>query len=60
MALIILCVFRGTSTEITSWYMTKNKAYGGLSPREYLRGKDWAERTSVGVDALIDHGVLKP
>jgi len=46
--------------EITSWYMTKNKAYGGLSPREYLRGKDWAERTSVGVDALIDHGVLKP
>jgi hypothetical protein len=46
--------------EITSWSMTKNKAFGGLSPREYLRGKDWAERTRVGLDALIQHGVLKP
>jgi hypothetical protein len=25
--------------EITSWSMTKNKAFGGLSPREYLRAK---------------------
>jgi hypothetical protein len=45
--------------EITSWYMTKNKDYGGLTPREFLRGKDWAERTQVGLDALTMHGVLK-
>jgi len=29
-------------------------------PREYLRGKDWAIRTQIGMDALILHGVLKP
>lgn len=46
--------------EITGWYMRPNKAYGGLSPREYLRGKSWAERSRVGLDALIQHKVLKP
>lgn len=45
---------------ITAWYMTKNRKYGGLSPREYLRGKDWAERLKVGREALIKFGVLKP
>jgi hypothetical protein len=46
--------------EITSWYMTKNKDYGNVSPREYLRGKGWDERTRVGLDALTKYGVLKP
>jgi hypothetical protein len=46
--------------EITGWYMTGNEDYGGLSPRDYLRGKDWEERTKVGLRALIRHGVLKP
>jgi hypothetical protein len=46
--------------EITGWYMTKNKAYGGPSPRAYLRGKGWDDRTSVGLDALAKFGVLKP
>jgi hypothetical protein len=46
--------------DITSWYGTRNKDFGGLAPRDYLRGKDWAERRRVGLDALIDHGVLKP
>jgi hypothetical protein len=48
--------------EITAWYGTKNfsEKYGGLSPREYLRGRDWEERMSVGREALILHGVLKP
>jgi hypothetical protein len=45
--------------EITSWYMTKNENYGGRSPRDYLRGKDWDERWRVGVEALIRQGVLK-
>jgi hypothetical protein len=46
--------------EITGWHMTKSKNYGGLPPREYLRGKDWATRMQIGIDALILHGVLKP
>ena len=46
--------------EITGWYMTKNDAYRGVSPRDYLRGKAWADRIGVGLDALILHGVLKP
>jgi hypothetical protein len=46
--------------EITGWYQTGNKEFGGLSPRDYLRGKTWEERTSVGLGALIDHEVLRP
>ncbi|MGE0564707.1 MAG: hypothetical protein AB7O50_09355 [Pseudolabrys sp.] len=46
--------------EITGWYMTKNENFGGLSPREYLRDKDWAERRRVGLLALVEKGVLKP
>jgi hypothetical protein len=46
--------------EITSWYMTKNRAYQNLPPRVYVRDKDWATRRSVGLDGLIEHGVLKP
>jgi hypothetical protein len=46
--------------EITGWFGKPNKDYQGLSPRDYLRGKDWAERTIVGRDALIEHEVLKP
>jgi hypothetical protein len=45
--------------EITSWFMTLNKDYDGLSPREYLRGKSWVERYRVGLKALIIFGVLK-
>lgn len=46
--------------DITGWYMTKNDRFGGLSPREYLSGKDWDERYRVGIEALIDFGILKP
>lgn len=46
--------------EITAWYMKGNDDYGGLSPREYLRDKDWNMRRRVGLDALIRFGVLKP
>jgi hypothetical protein len=45
---------------INSWYQTKNKAYGEMSPRDYLRGKSWDERLRVGHSALIKFGVLKP
>jgi hypothetical protein len=46
--------------DITSWYQTKNAEYGGMRPRDYLRGKTWEERRQVGMDALIRTGVLKP
>jgi hypothetical protein len=45
--------------EITGWYMTSNRRFGDLSPREYLRGKSWDEKRRVGLDALVDFGVLK-
>lgn len=46
--------------EISDWYQTQNKDYGGLSPRDYLRGKSWDERYRLGIQKLIDFGVLEP
>jgi hypothetical protein len=46
--------------DISAWYSTKNKDFGGLSPRDYLRGKSWDRRREIGLDALRDHGVLGP
>lgn len=46
--------------EITGWYARRHRSYGGLSPREYLRGKSWEERMKVGLEAMIEHGVLEP
>jgi hypothetical protein len=45
--------------EISSWYSTPNGEYKGMSPREYLRGKNWEERRNFGIKALKDFGVLK-
>jgi len=56
----LVLISRFKHWEITGWYMTRNKDYDGLPPRDYLRGKDWDERTRVGLRALIQHGVLKP
>jgi hypothetical protein len=36
-----------------------NKDFGGLSPRDYLRDKDWDEQMRVGLDLLRDRKVLK-
>lgn len=46
--------------EINGWYSRSNPDFDWLSPRDYLRGKDWDERMRVGKDALILFGVLKP
>lgn len=40
--------------------MIGNDNFGGLSPREYLRGKSWEEKRRVGLDALMRFGVLAP
>jgi hypothetical protein len=45
--------------EINAWYQTKNDEFGGLSPREYLSGRNWEVRRAVGLEALTIHGVLK-
>lgn len=45
--------------EITGWYMTWNRNFNNLSPREYLRSKTWEERRRVGLDALFEARVLK-
>jgi hypothetical protein len=46
--------------EINAWYGRRNEDFGGVAPRDYLRGKSWSERVRVGRDALIENGVLKP
>lgn len=45
--------------QITAWFSTPNPQYGGLSPREYLKGKDWDTRVAVGLEGLREAGVLK-
>jgi hypothetical protein len=46
--------------EITGWYGRKNENFDFISPRDYLRGKSWEEKMTVGKNALVEHGVLKP
>jgi hypothetical protein len=51
---------RLTHYQITGWYMTANPDFGGVSPREYLRDKDWETRRQVGLYALVKFKVLRP
>jgi hypothetical protein len=51
--------------EITEWYRQSNARFRNnrgesISPREYLRRATWEERRRLGLEALIEHGVLKP
>jgi len=51
--------------EITAWFgkphdKFTNERGDRISPQEYLRGKNWDERRRIGIDALIENGVLKP
>jgi hypothetical protein len=45
--------------EITGWYNIKSSDFGGVTPREYLRGKSWNEQVRVGLFAMRKFGVLK-
>jgi hypothetical protein len=45
--------------DINRWYSTKNEDFGGMTPRDYLRGKTWQERYEIGLKALKKFGVLK-
>lgn len=56
----IVSIPRMKHWEINAWYQTKNDRYQGMSPREYLRHKEWDTRERVGYEALRSFGVLKP
>jgi hypothetical protein len=45
--------------NINAWYSRGNEEFGDLSPRDYLRGKDWDEQMRVGLDILRKYKVLK-
>jgi hypothetical protein len=46
--------------DINGWFGRPAEEFDWLAPRDYLRGKDWAERRRIGIRALIEHEVLKP
>ena len=46
--------------EINGWYQTPNADYDWETPRDYLSGRSWAVRRSVGLTAMRIFGVLKP
>jgi hypothetical protein len=39
--------------DINEWYETANPDYGDVSPRVYLRGKDWEEGRRGGADESL-------
>jgi len=45
--------------ELNAWYERPQDRFSGLSPRQYLRDKSWDERRAVGLEGLIEIGVLK-
>ena len=45
--------------ELNRWYQRSNRDLEGMTPREYLEGKSWADRLRVGLMGLRDIGVLK-
>lgn len=55
----VVSVPRYKHHEITGWYTKPNRNYGMQSPRNYLRGRDWAEHVRVGHEAMRTFGVLK-
>jgi hypothetical protein len=46
--------------DLNRWYQIENPRYDWQTPREYLSDKNWDERRSVGLKALVEVGVLKP
>ncbi|GAB1716628.1 MAG: hypothetical protein NTAFB05_16700 [Nitrobacter sp.] len=45
--------------DINGYYSRANIDYGGLSPRDYLRGRSWDEQMQEGLKILRDKGVLQ-
>lgn len=45
--------------QISGWYNQPNPDFGMQTPRNYLRGRDWAEHARIGQEAMRKFGVLK-
>jgi hypothetical protein len=46
--------------DLNRWYETPSREFGDQTPRQYLADKSWEERRRVGLQGLIEVGVLKP
>ena len=46
--------------DLNRWYSETDPSFDGKSPRDYLRGKDWAECRRVGLIGLRKIGALAP
>jgi hypothetical protein len=55
----LVSVPRWKHVDISAWYSRPNRLYGGLSPRDYLRGKSWEEQYEFGLRILRRFGVLE-
>ena len=45
--------------DISDFYSTNNECLGGMTPRQYLRGKSFAEQRQFGIDTLRRFEVIK-
>ena len=45
--------------DVQSYYQTPNPLLGGLTPREYLRGRSFQEQFEFGLKVLRDLGIMK-
>lgn len=45
--------------ELNAWYERPREELGGLTPRQYLREKDWQQRRSLGLEGLRTVGILQ-
>jgi hypothetical protein len=46
--------------ELNGWFERRHAAYGWLTPRQYLSDKAFSERRAVGLQGLIETGILTP
>ncbi|HVC44849.1 MAG TPA: hypothetical protein VND20_08525 [Candidatus Binataceae bacterium] len=45
--------------DVSDFYSTPNREYGGMTPRDYLRGKSFEEQYQFGLMVMRKLGVLK-
>ena len=45
--------------DISDYYSTKNESLGGMTPRDYLRGKSFEEQYQFGLKVMRMYGALK-
>jgi hypothetical protein len=45
--------------DISDWYSTPNKDYGGKTPRDFIKGKSFDEQYQFGLEAMRRLGAIK-